>query len=130
MKRFIVFFAIMALIIAMFGCAVNSTTGGITVLNKTSAAVNNVKVGTVNIGYIAAGATSTVYFTTLATAAQISADGFTASGAPTSKGTIDLKLNYLYALNLTINNTGNVFAMNGYKVGGKTTDSDYMIDMQ
>jgi hypothetical protein len=129
MKRFFGLLSIFAVILSLAGCAANSTSGSITVQNKTTTAVQNAKVGSVTIGYLAAGATTTVYFYTEESGAQVSADSFS-SFDKAYTGTIDLKFGYLYTLSFFNNNLGSVYYISGAKVGGKNTDSDYTIDMK
>ena len=132
MKKIIAILAVLVVLFAFFGgCAVNSTTGGITVVNQTDKDAANVKVGTVFIGFVGKGTSTTVYFTKEESTAQVNADGFSAAPS-TKKGTIDLKFNYSYTLNLTYSGAGGYeyyYGITGTKLGAKSTDSDYNINM-
>jgi hypothetical protein len=129
MKRFIVFFAIMALIIAMLGCAVNATTGSITVLNQTNTDASNVKVGSVSIGFVGKGQTTTIFFYKSEDSAQVSADGFVPNFA-SNTGKIKLKLNYSYSLSLYKSGAGaNIYYISGYNTSGTGSETDYQETM-
>ena len=123
MKKIIALLAVLVLLFAFFGgCAVNSTTGGITVKNNATKDASNVKVGTVNIGYIGAGQTTTVYFYSNEDSAVVSASGFDLPAG--NSGKINLKINYSYLLLLYQNSTGNYISMSGSKLGDGNTSEN------
>jgi hypothetical protein len=115
MKKIIGLFIILVLLVSFFGCAANSSTGSITVINTTTTNCNSVKVGDVSIGYVGAGQTVTAYFYTAKNTAQVTADGFSVSSG--NNGTIDLKLNYTYQLYLRNTTTsGKYYVITGYSI--------------
>ena len=111
MKKIIALLAVLVLLFAFFGgCAANSTTGAITVINSTSTNCSSVKIGDVNFGAVNAGQSVTMYFYTAKNDASVSAEGFPfLTGV---KGVINLKLNYVYEFALR-NNTTNGKYFNG-----------------
>ena len=121
MKKIIVLSMFMAtLFMVLSSCAVNSSTGSITVINTTGTDASNVKVGDVYIGFVGKGQTSTVYFTSAKDDSQLVCDGFSFGKKQVGsypnytyedyKGTINLKLNFQYSMmlyNLTSTSTSN-----------------------
>jgi hypothetical protein len=114
MKKIIMLFFVFIMLLSFAGCTVNSTTGSVTVVNHSDKDASNVKIGSFYIGYVAKGATTTVYFFLTQSAAVISVDKFEAlSGA----GTIDLKPDYIYYMDLNLTNSKYVFNCSAYPNG-------------
>jgi hypothetical protein len=130
MNKFVLFILIILLAFSIIGCAANSTTGVITVSNRSDIDAKNVKVGTNSIGFVGVGQVVNFYYVTEQTAATISADGFTFPvQVPALKGTIDLKFNYITAVTLSKNaNNILVFNATASKVG--STNAADNIDMK
>ena len=121
MKKIIALLAVLVLLFAFFGgCAVNSTTGAITVTNSSTKAISDLKIGTVNVGYIGSGSTSTVYFTSDQSSAQITATGFSPSQSSQS-GKINLKVNYYYSFSFYQTSAGYYYNGSGSKLGDANT---------
>ena len=125
MKKFI--YPVILSIILLCSCSVNNFTGSITAQNSSNIDAYNVKVGNVFIGFVGKGQTTTVYFYTAQNDVFITATGFSAPSQ--ARGTIDLKLNYQYSLNLELNNSRYVFDCLGSPVGSDTNNlsvNDYV----
>lgn len=129
MKRIISLVAIAAMTFAMAGCAVNASTGGITVINMTDKAVSGAKIGQVFVGYIGAGQTVDVYFSSEETAASINFTGFETQTAGLN-GTIDLKKNYSYAFYLMKNDGKYVYTGDGRVLNYDNTTSPSTDDVR
>lgn len=125
MKKILSLVAIAAMMLAMAGCAVNANTGAIVVRNDSDKAVNGLKVGTVNIGHVASGGSTTVYFFTEEDSAEVIADGFEVySIGVTNK--INLKKNYMYSLRLYQSSTDSSkyqFSIVGTEIGGQNFEN-------
>lgn len=120
MKKIISLVAVAAMMLAMAGCAVNSSTGSITVMNSSDKDAQNIKVGSVNIGFVAKGATKTVYFFKEETDASISANGYEAYTNGLS-GIVNLKFDYMYTFNLyqSTTNSNYFYYIQGTATGDK-----------
>jgi hypothetical protein len=88
------------LFIILAGCAVNSTTGSVTVFNVSDKDASNVMVGDLYYGTVLKGQTITYYFVNERYSAVISAEGFKPvdSSGNTYDGSIDLKFDHTYNL--------------------------------
>jgi hypothetical protein len=94
-----VFFSIIIFII-LTGCAVNSTTGSVTVFNFSDKDASNVMVGDLYFGTVLKGQTVTNYFVNERYSAVISVEGFKPvdSSGNIYDGSIDLKFDHTYNL--------------------------------
>jgi hypothetical protein len=122
MNKFYALIIIVILSFIMIGCAVNSTTGAITVTNISDKDGTNIKVGNVYIGTVAKGSVMTVYFFSSQNDAVINVDGFSPNQS-SLKGTIDLKTSYNYGLSLSLSGVKNIYRCTGTPIG---TDENSM----
>ena len=118
MKKLLVLLAAAVIGLSTFGCAVNSSTGSITVQNRSETNASGIKVGSVFIGYVASGSTNTTYFYKAEDDAAVTVSGFEPSLSIYS-GKIELKLNYLYTLTLqkSTSSGNNIYNMSGVELG-------------
>ncbi|HBD92906.1 MAG: hypothetical protein A2015_13555 [Spirochaetes bacterium GWF1_31_7] len=130
MNKIIAGIMLIATLAIFAGCAVNETTGSITVVNSSDKDALNVKVGDVFIGTVLKGQITTVYFYTAKDASAVAADGFEVPTALVKlDGTVDLKLNFGYQMGLALNDGKYQFSVYGRKMGTDykdLTDSDYV----
>lgn len=123
MKR-ITLLAITAILLSLTfaACTVNDTTGAITVQNTSDQAAKNVKVGKVNIGYVAPGEVRTVYFFKNEENAAISIEGFELNTGDSllHKEEIAMTTSHAYTLKLLKSNDKYVYAISGLSTTGKT----------
>lgn len=99
----------------LFGCAVDSYTGSITVYNKSDKDSNSVKVGSHNFGTVKQGQIKTIYFRIAEKEVLVEAEGFDPVSA--KEGKINLVFNTVYSLELTKSYDKYLFNISGEPAG-------------
>jgi hypothetical protein len=129
MRRLVSFSTLLVFTVLLLpSCSVNSYTGSITVSNETNLDCSNVKVGTVNVGLVGRGQTTTIYFSQAATGAIITATGFVPFPT-TLSGKIDLNLDFQYYMYLQKGTDGKYYyTMSGERI--EATSGSDIADMQ
>jgi hypothetical protein len=132
MKKILGLLALLAIIFTVAGCAVNTTTGLISIENTSDKDISNIKIGTTYVGFIAKGAKYDLYYTSAVTGTMSATgiDNYSGHNGVTmiKDPNLNFKLNYWYTLYLSKSSSDNTYGMNamyGFKVGGTSADVDY-----
>ena len=118
MKKLFFLIGIMAFVLLMFGCAINTSMGAISVTNATGATVKNIKIGTTTLSASlqSGGGTTHPFYASIK--GKLSADGVEKELAQTlTDSELTLLLDYGYGVTISTVDGKNYFNVTYFKRG-------------